>query len=457
MQLVGDVGILDPVWAGAPAAVALDSRSIALALLRVEREWVDVLVDAGVAPRAAADALARATATIDADELGRIVRDTPLGGNPVIPVVAHLKRRLHDEPEALAVVHRGLTSQDVLDSALQLVAAETIDGHIAPDTRLAGDAAARLAQAHRDTLCVARTLGQPALPTTFGYRAATWLASIDGAHRQLRDARERLAVQLGGAAGTSASLVAGGLDVDDLRGRLAHRLGLIDAGRPWHTDRGGVLRLGAALAEAIAAAGTIASDVVTGSRPELGELAEGLADGAGGSSAMPQKRNPVRSVMLRSAAMQAPGHLATLAAAAGTAVDERPDGAWHAEWPATLSLLRLAAGAAAELRGLLDGLAVDPDRMRANLEAAGDGALSERVVGAFADIAAGGRSALRDALAGAARSGGDLRAATLELLPPHIDGAPAADAVNDAFDPRGYLGQAPELTDRIVAAWRERE
>ncbi|GGA61241.1 3-carboxy-cis,cis-muconate cycloisomerase [Pseudoclavibacter endophyticus] len=456
MHLAADDGLLDPVWAGSRSSLDLDDRAVAHTMLRVEREWGTVCGDAGIVPRDVAAAIARAAAAVPSDdELRRIVEQTPLGGNPLIPLVSQLRARLEDAPAAASAVHKGLTSQDVLDSALQLIAADAIDEHLAPDLIGAGDAAARLAAEHRDTLAIARTLGQPALPTTFGYRAATWLVGVQDALGRVREARAALAVQLGGAVGTSASLVASGADVDGLRAALAARLRLSDPGRPWHTNRAIVLQLGAALAGVVAAAGTIAADVATGSRPELGELAEGLAEGAGGSSAMPHKRNPVRSVMLRGAALQAPALLSTLAAAAGNAVDERPDGAWHAEWPALRGLLRLATGAAEHLCALLDGLTADPERLRANLAAAGDAVLAERVVGRFADAAQGGRTGLRDAIASAARAHGDVRAAALAVLPDQLDGRPAADALDEAFDPRGYLGQAQQLTDRAVAAWAE--
>lgn len=457
MTTSGDLGLLDPVWAEVPAAGSLDDRALVAAMFRVEGEWAAALADAGSVDRAAAEAVVEAARSVDDGDVRALVAAGPLGGNPVIALVSTLRARVAAASApagASSAVHRGLTSQDVLDSALQLAAAEAIDAALLPDLDLAGDAAATLAEAHRETLGIARTLGQPALPTTFGYRAATWLSGVQDARERLLDARSVLAVQLGGAVGTSASLVSSGLDVDVLRGLWAERLGLADPGRPWHTNRALVLQLGAALAGVIAAAGTIAADIATGSRPELGELGEGLAEGAGGSSAMPQKRNPVHSVMLRGAALQAPGLLATLATAAGTAVDERPDGAWHAEWPALRALLRLAGGAVHQLHIVLDGLHVDDEAMGRNLAAAGDGALAERVVSRFAAVAEGGRDALRDAIATAARAGDDVRAATRALLPETVDGVPADEALAEAFDPRGYLGQAPVLTDRAIERWR---
>ena len=170
-------------------------------------------------------------------------------------------------------------------------------------------------------------------------------------------------------------------------GRFAgHQLGLATAPAPWHTNRLAVTALGNALAAVLDAAGKIATDVLFLSRPEVAELAEPRAAGRGVSSAMPQKQNPVLSVLIRSAALQAPQLVAQLHLAAANFNDERPDAAWHTEWPALRQLLRLALGAAGHLRELAEGLQVFPVAMRRNLDLAGPLLLAEGVGAAVAPL-----------------------------------------------------------------------
>ena len=257
------------------------------------------------------------------------------------------------------MLHRGLTSQDVVDSALMRMAAVAVaDLHhdlVAIATRLA-----QLADEHRDTPMVARTLTQHAIPTTFGFRVAAWLTAVLDAYDDL--ARLRFPAQLGGAAGTRAAMVELGIDPGD------------DT-PPWHTTRASVTRIGDALAGCTDACARIANDVLTMSRPEIGELAEGSG---GGSSTMPNKANPVLSVLIRRAALTTPQLAATLHLAAANQVDDRADGAWHAEWATLRDLVRRTLVAVSQTSDLLDGLVVHVDRMAATLAAAGDDVLAEQ-------------------------------------------------------------------------------
>ena len=239
---------------------------------------------------------------------------------------------------------------------------------------------------------VARSLAQHSLPSTFGLRAANWLDGLGQAADRLAAAVADLPVQWGGAAGTLASL-SGHVDRAHRAGTLgpevtaftlvedlAAELGLAAPAGPWDTNRMAVTGVAAALADVVAACGKIANDVLTSARIENGELGEPLAAGRGGSSAMPHKQNPVLSVLIRSAALSAPGLAARVYTAAGAADDERPDGAWHAEWPALRRLLRVAGGTAALTRELVSGLRVHEDRMRRNLELTGPLLVSEPIM-----------------------------------------------------------------------------
>jgi 3-carboxy-cis,cis-muconate cycloisomerase len=219
-----------------------------------------------------------------------------------------------------------------------------------------------LAAEHRGTPMVGRTLTQHAVPTTFGLRVATWLTGVLDAYDDVT--RLGLPVQLGGAAGTRAALVELGVDPDTVT----------DA-PPWHTARATVTRLGDALVGCTDACGRIANDILTMSRPEIGELAE---EAGGGSSTMPNKANPTLSVLVRRAALTTPQLAATLHLAAASQVDDRADGGWHAEWATLRDLVRRTLVAVSETVDVLSGLTVRADRMAATLAAAGDDLFAEQ-------------------------------------------------------------------------------
>jgi 3-carboxy-cis,cis-muconate cycloisomerase len=348
---------------------------------------------------------------------------------------------------ATAQVHRGATSQDAMDTAAMLVAQRAL-GPVLADLDGAADAAARLADRHRATLMAGRTLLQQALPIPFGLAAAGWLCGLDEAGARLRELRRaRLAVQLGGAAGTLAALAGAGPAVV---GYLAEELGLRAPALPWHTVRARVGELAGALGVAAGAAAKPARDVTLLAQTEVGEVREG-GEGRGGSSALPHKRNPVAAVSAVACAARAPGLVATLLEAM-VQEHQRAAGAWHAEWRPLSELLETVGSAAAWLRDCLEHLEVDGARMGANLEATRGALLAERVAGALApalgrlpahDLVA---SASVEALA-AARPLADVLAARPEVRA-HL----APPAIAELLDPVGYLGSAGVFIDRALAA-----
>ncbi len=378
----------DLLWPGDERAGRLMTDSALLqAMVAVESAWLAALVDLGVAEADAADDLADLVAD---DDLPAIAAAAEAGGNPVIPLVALLRSRLGDRsPAAARWVHQGLTSQDVLDTALQLSLRDVTD-RLELELRSQVTSLSALAAQHRDTVMAGRTLTQHAVPVTFGLKVATWLTGVLEAADDLHRAAGRLSSQLGGAAGTlaatSALAVQAGLRDGphvalDVASQTSQALGL--AGRPpWHTSRGTVTRLGDALASCTDAWGRIANDVLTLSRPEIAELAEPAADGRGGSSAMPHKSNPILSVLIRRAALAGPPLAAQLHLASADARDERPDGAWHTEWSTLRTIARRAVVAADQTTELVRGVIVDADRMRTNAAAADDLLAEARAVAA---------------------------------------------------------------------------
>lgn len=354
----------DLFWPGDERAADLLSEAALLAaMVQVESAWLGALVEAGLAPASASDDLADLVGSGDVETLAA---GAEAGGNPVLGLVALLRERVAARnPEAARWLHRGLTSQDVLDTALVLCSRDAVSALRSELGAQTGTLTA-LAEQHRDTTMVARTLTQHAVPMTFGLKAATWLTGLLDADDAL--AALVLPVQLGGAAGTMAATVELGGAPTELTAAVAARLGLPVA-TPWHTTRATITRLGDAAVGATDAFGRIANDVLTLSRPEIGELSEGTG---GGSSTMPHKANPVLSTLVRRAALSTPQLAATLHLAAAGSVDERADGAWHVEWATLRTLLRRAVVAASQTSELLAGLRVHPDRMRATLDASYD-------------------------------------------------------------------------------------
>jgi 3-carboxy-cis,cis-muconate cycloisomerase len=333
---------------------ALSDRAWLEAMLDAERGLVNALSLAGLVPAPAATAVADALRAelYDVETLATEARGP---GNPVEPLVRAIRARVG--AGHAGHVHHGATSQDILDTAAMLVARRALR---LVDAELAGAAAAcaRLADEHRRTIMAARTLLQQAVPTTFGYKAAGWLVGLADARRRL--AAVELPAQLGGAAGTLAALGGDGTEVLRL---YAVELDLREPALPWHTQRGPVLELAAALSAAAVAVGKIARDIVLLAQTEVAEVAE--AEG-GASSTMPHKQNPVQSVLADACARHARANAALLAEC-GVQEHERAVGAWHAEWGALNGSLAATGAAAAALGRSLAGLKVDAQRMRANL------------------------------------------------------------------------------------------
>ncbi|MFH5227953.1 lyase family protein [Antrihabitans spumae] len=357
------------------AAGLVDDHALVAAMLDVEVAWFAALASVGIASRAQADLVADIAKQWQPD-LDQLVVDAEAAGNPVVALVAGLRAAVAD-PAAAALVHRGLTSQDVLDTALILLARAAL-ARIRDNLRTLATDLASLVRAHSDTVMAGRTLTQYAVPITFGLKAARWLAGVLDALELVRTSADRLPVQCGGAAGTLA--LAGELTESPLilARAFADALELRDPGAPWHTTRTPITDIGHCLVTTCDALGVIASDTVQLGRPEVGELSEGVVAGRGGSSTMPHKRNPVLGVLVRNAALQAPLLGAQLHLAAAQAVDERPDGAWHSEWNALRTLLGLTVTASSQAGELIAGLEVHVDVMAKRATAAAEALLAER-------------------------------------------------------------------------------
>ncbi|WP_432836825.1 3-carboxy-cis,cis-muconate cycloisomerase [Dactylosporangium sp. CA-092794] len=350
------------VLARGEVAAAVGDDAWLTAMLQVEAALAQVQAFTGLLDPAAADAVAAVCARPETFAVGVIGAGAAASGNPVIPLVEALRAAV---PEAAAgAVHRGATSQDILDTAGMLVATRALRPLLA-DLGACADHAARLAREHRDTAMVGRTLLRQAAPTTFGLKAAGWLGGLDAARRRLEQVqRERLAVQLGGAAGTLGAFGDAGPDLVE---GLATMLGLAEPALPWHTERTRIADLAGALGGAAGAVAKVARDLTLLAQDEVNEVADAAP---GGSSALPGKRNPVAAICAVGCAASAPGLVANLLAAMAHE-HERAAGAWHAEWRPMRELLVTTGSAASWLRAALDRLRVNPDVMRENLARSG--------------------------------------------------------------------------------------
>ena len=358
------------LWPGDQrAGEHMTDRALLHAMVAVESAWLGALAATGLAPAECAGAdLSNLLGESDGESLAVGAEG---GGNPVIGLVDLLRQRA--APPVAPWIHRGLTSQDVLDTALMLGVRRVADHLISQITQQISTLSA-LAAAHRGTPMVARTLTQHAAPTTFGAKAAGWLNGVVDALERLHELVTP--IQLGGAAGTRAAttelatLLTEAGDTAEVSGQLARStataLGL-HARLPWHTTRTPVTAAADAFVGCTDSWGRIASDVATLVRPEIGELSEPLGENRGGSSSMPHKRNPVLSILIRRAAISAPQLAATLHTAAALANDERPDGPWHAEWDTLRTLARRTVVAGSQGGELLAGLEVHAARMAENL------------------------------------------------------------------------------------------
>lgn len=351
-----EAGFGDAVLAGLVGWPARVSR-----MVTVEAALGRALARTGLIPDAAADAIARACdpARLDLDQLATEAAAAP---TPVIPLVAALTA---DADElAAAWLHHGATSQDIVDTAVALQLRDAFD-HLEEGLIAVGDRCAVLADRHRGTVMAGRTLGQQAVPVTFGLRAARWLGTVDRHIERLRWTRPRVAqVQLGGAAGTTAVYGDRGLAVAEA---VAEELGLGVPDLPWHAERDRIVEAAGVLANIATTVTTIAGDLVSLASSEVGEVRE-VAGAAPSSSAMPHKRNPVHATAARAAGRLALGDIQVLTVSAADHEHERAAGAWQAEWVALPSALVRTGGALQRLTAALAGIEVDVDRARDNLD-----------------------------------------------------------------------------------------
>ncbi len=444
--------LFDPLFDAAGIATLFGDASRLQAMLDFEAALARAEAACGIFAGSEAEAIARhcRAGLFDAAAIGGAA---VAGGNPAIPLVEALTAKVTAvDPAAARWVHFGATSQDVIDTATVLLLRRL---HAVFEERTAALAAilADRAAAHRETPMVARTFLQHAVPTSFGCKLAGWLDALLRHRDRLAELEGRLFVlQFGGAAGTLAALGEKGPAV---AARLAEGLGLGRPDIPWHGHRDRLAEFAGWLASLAGCLGKMAQDLALMMQTEVGELAEPGDGGRGGSSTMPQKRNPVACTLVLAACRRAPELAASLFAGM-IQEHERGLGGWHAEWRSLPELCILVGGALVRLQETLAELEVEVTRMRRNLELTGGLVMAEAVRITLVETL--GREAAGEKLAAACRrartEGRHLRevlAADPEIAS-RLDGRKLAAL----FDPAGYLGAAPAFVDAVLARYRDR-
>ena len=419
-----------------------DARARLQAWLDVERALADTQAELGVIP---ADAAARIATACDASgyDLEELRAEINASQHPIVPVVHALENRAG---EAKRFVHFGATTQDIMDTGQSLQLRASLDA-LERDLAAAVEAARTLARAHRDTPQAGRTHGQHAVPITFGLKAATWLDELRRTAQRLREVRPRLLVaQVGGAAGTLAAYGERALEVK--RG-VAARLGLGDPAVPWHATRDRIAELSALASLLAGAAQRIGAEIVHLQSTELGELAEPLQRGHIGSSTMPQKRNPHASEAIVAKARIVHGLAATLLGN-GSHRHERDMAAWAVEWLVVPQLMIVTGAMVSDLRQVLDGLMVRPDRMRGNLDLTGGQIVAESLMMALDEAI--GRDRAHHLLIELTRAADESTRPFAEVAAndPRVAEHLSADRIAAALDPTRYLGASSALADAAV-------
>ena len=436
--------LLGPLFASREMRALFSDRASIGLMLAVETALANAEAATGVIPRGAAAPIAAACDPARFD-LDAIAEAAPASGNIAIPLVKALTAAVAKrDAEAARFVHWGATSQDIIDTATAL-AIKQGEELIGRDLDRAIKALAAHARRNAKKPMAGRTWLQQALPITFGLKAARWAAMLARVRHELHDAASRAAVlQFGGAAGTLASLGSKGPTVAK---RLAAELELELPDIPWHGERDRVASVASALGILVGAAGKIARDISLLMQTEIAEVFEPAAEGRGGSSTMPHKRNPVACAQILSAATLAPGLVSSVLSGM-TQEHERALGGWQAEWIALPQLFLLASGVAARLAETTKGLEIDTKRMRTNLDATNGLIMAEAVQTALGEKL--GRMQAHDLLEQASKravsEGRHLREIIAET-PALADELPAK-TLDTLFDPAAYLGSAADFIER---------
>jgi 3-carboxy-cis,cis-muconate cycloisomerase len=442
------MNLLDPLFRSQEVERIFSNRATLQGMLDFEAALARAEARSGYIPASAASAI-EAKCRAELYDLAALARATADAGNLAIPLVKHLTILVaQKEKSAARYVHWGATSQDAIDTgrvlqmrqALLIISSEL--DHLASELAI-------LAHKNRSTLLPARTWMQQALPTSFGFIAAGWLDAVDRHRLRLGETQQNcLVLQFGGAVGTMAALGTRGLDVAK---NLAKELQLTLPTVPWHSHRDRMAEIATTLGLCAGTLGKIARDISLHTQTEVAELFEPAGEKRGGSSTMPQKRNPVTSAVVLATATRVPGLVGAMLAAM-VQEEERGLGSWHAEWETLPEIVRLTGGALHHLTEAISGLEIDARRMRSNLDLTRGLIYSEAISMALAEKLGHlkAHELVRAACQRAQEARRDLRAVLAEDV--EVKNLLSEADLERLFAPANYLGLAEQFIDRVLAA-----
>ncbi|HEX3543822.1 MAG TPA: 3-carboxy-cis,cis-muconate cycloisomerase [Candidatus Acidoferrum sp.] len=447
------MNLLDPIFRWEPVAKLFRDDSYLQRMLDFEAALARAEASSGIIPSSAATSIA-AKCRVELFNKQKLAEAAATAGNLAIPLVKQLKALVAAEnKDAAGFVHWGATSQDVIDTAFVLQLREALV-LISGDIDKLCDALAKMADQHRRTPIVARTLMQHAVPSTLGIKFAGWLDALMRHRERFCEMQNRcLVLQFGGAAGTLAGLGSQGAVVSKY---LSEQLKLPLPQIPWHSHRDRMSEVGSVLGLLTGTLGKIARDISLHMQTEIDELREPAEEGRGGSSTMPHKRNPVACATILAAAIRTPGLVATMLTAM-IQEDERGLGGWHAEWETLAEIVCLTAGAMHQLADVVPRLEIDINRMRENL------GVTKGLIFAEAITAAPGekisRSQARELVDTASQRAIAERRHLRDVI---SDDQPISrhlttEQLDSLFDPRNYLGTSSEFIDRVIQHYKSQK
>ena len=448
--------LIESLATTSPLAELFSDESVLRAMLDFEAALARVEGRLGVVPRAAASTISAVAgaARLDAADIANISNEARQSGTPAIPFVRAFTECVREKNEAAAgFVHWGATSQDLCDTALILLLQKS-QSIFAGDLRRLERALQRLSQQHRGTVMLGRTLLQAAPPVTFGLKAAGWFGAIHRGHERLNAAfDECLVLQFGGASGTLAAL---GKDGPRIAQALASELKLRCPEAPWHTQRDRLASFICACGVLAGSLGKMARDILLLSQNEVAEVAEPGGDGRGGSSTMPHKRNPVGSVLALAAAQRVPALVSSFLSSM-VQEHERAAGGWQAEWPVVSSVVQSTGMAISCMAEVAEGLVVDKERMRANIEATRGIIFAERASLLLGKKIGRGQAHKLMEQASSKSAATARRLSDILAEMPEVRQHLAAADLRDLEDPERYLGAAEDFRKALLASPRQAE
>lgn len=439
--------LIDSLATTPALAEIFSDESVLGAMLDFEAALARAEARTGVIPGEAAETIAGLARPASFD-VAALADAAFRAGTPAIPLVKALTEQVRrSDEEAARFVHWGATSQDVVDSAMSLLL-KRAQPVLSADLLRLDTALTSLAERHKGTVMLGRTLLQPAPPVTFGLKAAGWLGAVRRGRRRFENGFRAAAVlQFGGASGTLASLGDRGIAV---REALGAELGLKIPAAPWHNQRDQLATLICACGVLTGSLGKMARDISLLMQNEVGEAAESSSEGRGGSSTMPHKRNPVACALTLAAANRVPGLVASFLSAM-VQEQERAVGGWQAEWPVVTAVVQSTGVAIASMAEAAEGLSVDPEKMRVNIEHTNGLIFAERAMMLLGSKL--GRDVAHKILEGAARKSVNENrklAAVLAEIPEVTAQLSSADLAQLEV-PEQYLGSAEAFRSALLA------